>query len=116
MNNYHAGHWAEFIALTYLRLKGYRKIAANFVTGRGTGAGEVDLIVRRGRTVVFAEVKKRISLEDAAYAVEARQQRRIRRAAEAFLARYPDYAGCDIRFDAVLIRPPFGIRHVKNAF
>lgn len=116
MNNYRSGHWAEFVALTYLRLKGYRKVAANFITGRGTGAGEVDLILRRGKTLVFAEVKKRAALIDAAYAVQPRQKERIRRAAEGFLARHSGYAGFDIRFDAVLVKLPFTIRHVKNAF
>lgn len=116
MNNYHCGHWAEFVALAFLRLKGYRKVAANFVTGRGTGAGEIDLIVRRGKTIVFVEVKKRADLTAAACAVETRQQERIRRAAEVFLSRNSAYTGWDVRFDAVLVYPPFGLRHIKNAF
>lgn len=104
------------MALTYLRFKGYRRVAVNFVTGRGTGAGEVDLIVRRGATLVFVEVKKRASLEDAAYAIEPRQQIRIRRAASGFLAHRPQYADFDIRFDAVLVKLPCRLRHIKNAF
>ena len=53
MNNYYFGHFAEDVALWYLRLKGYRKVAKNYVTGRGTGAGEVDLIVKKSKTLVF---------------------------------------------------------------
>ncbi len=66
------------------RCKGYRVIAANYVTGRGTRAGEVDFIAVRGKTVVFVEVKQRSSLEKAAEAVLSRQQKRIWRGAEAF--------------------------------
>lgn len=116
MNNYRAGHFAEKLALLYLRCKGYHLLAQNYVTGRGTHAGEVDLIVRRGKTLVFVEVKKRSSLEEAAYAVRPPQQQRIRRAAEAFLAKNPLYAGYDLRFDAVLIRFPFQITHLQSAF
>lgn len=116
MNNYYSGHWAEFLALIYLRFKGWHKVKTNFVTGRGTGAGEIDLIVRRGKTIAFVEVKKRTTLDNAAYAIAPRQQERIRRSAENFLAHYPRYANFDVRFDAVLIKFPFHIRHIENAF
>ncbi len=116
MNNYHSGHWAEFLALTYLRLHGWRKVAANYTIGRGTGAGEIDLIVTRGQTLVFVEVKKRSSIENAAYAIEPRQQTRIRRAAEAFLASHQQYSGFDVRFDAVLVKLPLQICHITDAF
>ena len=116
MKNYHSGHFAETLALAYLRLKGYSKLADNYVTGKGTGAGEVDLIVRKGNIIVFVEVKKRTTIENAAYAITIKQQTRIRRAAEAFLAAYPQYANCDIRFDAVLVQFPYKIEHIKNAF
>lgn len=100
----------------YLRAKGYRKIAVNFVTGRGSGAGEVDLILCRNKTLVFAEVKARRSLDDAAEAILPRQQERIRRGAEAFLQQNPSFQSYDIRFDAVLIALPCRLQHLENAF
>lgn len=57
MNNYHSGHRAEFLARLLFRLKGYRILAANYVSGRGTHAGEVDFIAKRGNVLVFVEVK-----------------------------------------------------------
>ena len=116
MTNKNQGKFAEFMALQYLRLKGYALVSCNYITGRGTGAGEVDLIVKNQNTLVFIEVKKRQNLTTAAYAIQPKQQQRIRRGAEAFLAHYPEYQNFDIRFDAVLIALPFKIEHIENAF
>lgn len=110
------GHWAEFLVRLLFRLKGYRIVAVNYVTGRGTNAGEVDFVACRQNVIVFVEVKQRSSLEKAAYAVKSRQQRRIWRAAEAFLQKHPQYAAFDVRFDAVTVCLPFKIRHLPDAF
>ena len=116
MNNYKSGHWAELIALNYLRCCGYSLVCRNYQALRGTMAGEIDLIMRKGRTIVFVEVKKRSTLNNAAYAIQPRQQERIRYAAEAFLASHPQFAEFDIRFDAVLIAFPFKLKHLPDAF
>ena len=108
------GKAAEFLARLYLRCKGYHIIAANVITGKGTNAGEIDIIARRRKLIIFAEVKKRRTIEKAAYAISARQKERIRRGAETFIARHPQYAGFQFRFDAVLIRFPFSVRHLEN--
>lgn len=110
------GKFAEFMALQYMRLKGYALVSCNYITGRGTGAGEVDLIIKNQNTLVFAEVKKRQNITDAAYAIQPKQQQRIRKGAEAFLAHHPEYRHFDIRFDAILIELPFKIKHIENAF
>ena len=51
------GHWAEFLARLLFRLKGYRIVAVNYVTGRGTNAVEVDFVACRQNVIVFVEVK-----------------------------------------------------------
>ncbi len=104
------------IALNYLRCYGYSLVCRNYQALRGTMAGEIDLIMRKGRTIVFVEVKKRSTLDNAAYAIQPRQQERIRYAAEAFLASHPQFAEFDIRFDAVLIAFPFKLKHLPDAF
>jgi len=111
-----SGKAAEFIALQYLRLKGYHLVARNYITGKGTGAGEVDIILRHKNTLIFVEVKKRKTIEKAAYAIVPKQIQRIRRGAEAFLAKHPEYAAFDVRFDAVLVESLLKIQHIKNAF
>ena len=116
MNNYHKGQRAEFLARIYMILHGYRIIARNYVTGRGTTAGEIDFIAKRGHCIVFAEVKERQTLDSAAYAISAKQQQRLIRGAECFIKNNPQYQGFDLRFDAILIVLPFTIRHIKNAW
>lgn len=116
MKNNTSGHLAEFMARCLFRLKGYRILAANYVTGKGTHAGEIDFIAKRGKTIVFVEVKKRQSLENAAYAISEHQQQRIVNAAQAFLKKHPFYQNYNMRFDAVLVKLPFKIYHLPNAW
>ena len=110
------GKLAEFWARLWLRCHGYRILAANYRTGRGTHAGEIDIIALRRNMIIFVEVKKRSGLDKAAYAIRPAQQQRIIRGAEAFLQKHPAYQNCDVRFDAVLVSFPLWIRHIKNAW
>ncbi|MBP5343559.1 MAG: YraN family protein [Alphaproteobacteria bacterium] len=114
--NYKTGHFAEKITALLLICKGYRPIACNFVTGRGTGAGEIDLIMKHGKTLVFVEVKKRKDYITAAEAITQKNQLRTSRASEAFLRRYPQYSNCQIRYDAVLFFPKHWPVHIKDAW
>lgn len=70
--------------------------------------GEVDLIVRQGRTVAFCEVKSRSSdrFGTGAESVLAAKQRRIRRLAARWLSELTPAAGrarVEVRFDVVSI-------------
>lgn len=76
MNNYRNGHLAEYMAMWFLRFRGYRLLFQNYRCGKGTHAGEVDLIMLKKKTVVFIEVKQRQTLEKAAYAVLPPQKKR----------------------------------------
>src|ERR1041385_6265414 len=103
---------AESRAAACLIAKGYRIVARR---GRSP-VGEIEIVARRRRTLVFVEVKARERLDDAAEAVILRQQRRIIAAAEAWLAAHPDDVNCDIRFDVVLVAPKSLPRHIPAAF
>lgn len=116
MNNYRKGKRAEFLARWYMILHGYRIIARNYVIGRGTTAGEIDFIAKKGKTVVFVEVKQRQTLDSAAYAITHDQQRRLIRGAECFIKNNPQFQRFNLRFDAILVVLPWQIRHIKNAW
>lgn len=110
------GRAAETIAALWLMAKGYRVLGRRVRGAPGSGAGEIDLIARRGRTLAFVEVKTRPDLDEAAFAIGPEQRRRIVRAAEAFLAARPDLSGLTLRFDAVLVAPRRLPRHWPGAW
>ena len=103
---------AESRAAAMLVAKGYRIVARRW----RSPVGEIDIVARRRRTLVFVEVKARERLDDAAEAVIGRQQRRIIAAAEAWLATHPDDVDSDIRFDVMLVAPKSLPRHIMAAF
>jgi putative endonuclease len=103
---------AESRAATLLIAKGYRIAARRWKTP----VGEIDIVARRRRVLVFVEVKARERLDDAAESVTARGKRRIVAAANAWLAAHPDDVHRDIRFDVMLVAPGKLPRHIANAF
>jgi len=103
---------AESRAAALLVAKGYRIVARRW----RSPMGEIDIVARRRNTLVFVEVKARLTHDDAAEAVLPRQQRRIIAATEVWLARNPDDVTCDIRFDCVLVAPKSLPRHIMAAF
>ena len=83
-------------------LRGY------MVLGRNVWAGgnELDLVVRRGRRVVFVEVKRKRGdgYGDPLEMVGPEKVRRIRRAAAAWLALHPEIAGLELGFEIAAVR------------
>jgi len=109
---FRTGISAESRAAAYLVAKGFRILARRWKSP----AGEIDIVARRRRLLVFVEVKARNTIDEAAESLQARQQRRIAAAAEAWLAAYPDASIQDLRFDAVLVAPGKLPRHIPAAF
>jgi len=103
---------AESRAAALLLAKGFRIAARRW----RCPAGEIDIVARRGKLLIFVEVKARARLDDAAYSVTERQQRRVAAAASAWLAENPDDAISDMRFDAILVAPRSLPRHIAGAF
>lgn len=104
------GREAETLAAQYLTRHGLRIIARNFRI-RG---GEIDLVCRDGRTLVFVEVRLRSrgDFGGAAASITPGKQRRIILAARHYLAGQSD---CDCRFDCVLLDGQ-RLEWLKNAF
>lgn len=110
------GHFAERTAGWWLQLCGYRILARRW----RCAAGEIDLIVKRHRQLVFVEVKYRFHA-DQIVMPSSTQCRRIRSAAALFLAKYPEMSDAQCRFDLLIINHGriFGVGrivHLKNAW
>ena len=124
----HQGRTAEFVALVYLMLTCHRILARRW---RGS-AGEIDLVARRGRRIIFVEVKFRHRSDagsdagsgagsDAGGIPTAQQRQRIARAAQQFCRQRRISPAFELRFDLIQISPSFGgilfsIRHIRDAW
>ncbi len=109
---YRFGLAAETACVWWLRARGYRVLARRF----NARVGEIDIVARRGQLLVMVEVKARRGGDISLAVPTPRQRRRIARAAEAFLARSPRLADCDIRFDLMVARPWRLPRHLRDAW
>lgn len=105
------GRTAEALCAWWLRLHGYRIVARRY----RTPVGEIDLVARRGRILAFVEVKARGDVA-AIGAPQARQRRRIVRAAQAFLQRERRLAALDPRFDVISVARWHLPRHIADAW
>lgn len=100
--------------------------AAEFLAGRGLKLlernyrcrfGEIDLVLRDGRTLVFVEVRYRKdrSFGGAAESITSAKREKLLRAARHYMAAHREFPAC--RFDAVLLNGDSGdIDWVVNAF
>ena len=111
------GERGENMAAKHLRNLGYKIIHRNW---RG-GVGEIDIIARDGKTLVFVEVKTR-AYDDPTPEDQVNQFKRhqLTKAANYYLGRFGSVAPPPARFDVVAIvwpkgRPPI-VRHTPDAF
>lgn len=113
------GAWGEETAGVYLERKGYRILSR----GYRSRFGEIDLIVRDDRFLVFVEVKlrKNANFARAMEYVDARKQEKLRITAEIYLAQHPTCL--QPRFDVIEVYAPRGIEtrspeiyHLEDAF
>jgi putative endonuclease len=105
------GRAAERRVAWHYRLRGYRILARNV----RAGGVELDLVVRRGRRLVFCEVKQKTgrSHGDPLEAVDRWKRERLRRGAEAWLLANPRLSALEICFEVAAVRPD-GIERVAD--
>ncbi len=119
LSSYQKGQKGETRAAAYLRLRGYQVLERNYRVPQG----EIDLIARRGETLVFIEVKAR---KDDSHgtpieAVSPQKVKRVSAAAAVYLSHYDKpYNVC--RFDIIAVGPDknflgfLKVHHFENAF
>ena len=121
------GNHGEQLACRHLEALGYRLLDRNF----RTRYGEIDIVARSGRFLVFCEVKSRAGRSgptpfEPLASVGPRKQRQVRRMAAQWLDARRHSArnasgGDSIRFDAIGITLDaqgglLALDHIENAF
>jgi putative endonuclease len=104
---------AERRAAWWYRLRGYRVLDTN----AWLAGGELDVVARRGQSLVFCEVKSKsgTGFGDPLEMVTPVKAHRVRRAAEAWLASHPQLAQLTVSFDVVVVRGR-RLERLRNAF
>lgn len=107
------GQAAEDLALAHLEARGLRCVARNFRTRRG----ELDLVMRDGRELVFVEVRRRRggTFGDGIDSITTSKRRRLAAAADAYLRRCRG-APPPCRFDIVSIDGSGTVDWLADAF
>lgn len=110
------GEEGESIAASFLVKQGYRILERNY----RTVLGEIDIVARDGKALVFVEVKARSGPQfgPPQAAVDLRKQTKMSRVALSYL-KHKKVGSCDCRFDVVaIVRGSEGLRVdlFRNAF
>ena len=108
------GRIGERRAIWFFRLRGYRIVARNL----RLDAGEIDLVARRGGTVVIVEVKTRQSLSagEGHDAVDRRKRERLIALGGEYVERF---GGSQLRYDVLSLfwnGRRFVVTHYQDAF
>jgi putative endonuclease len=107
------GRHAEDLAAAYLQRQGLELVERNY----RCRFGEIDLIARDGKTLVFVEVRMRTSDDfgGAIASITAGKRDKLLRTARHYLAGKARAPAC--RFDALLVSgPEHSVEWLKNAF
>ena len=110
MNRADLGHMGEAVAAKYYIRQGYLLLNHNY----RTRMGELDLILYKADTIVFASAQRAAPAE----AVDYYKQQRLIAAAGQYLQQSP-YADANIRFDVVEVLPAgsgWQVHCIRDAF
>jgi len=78
--------------------------------------GEIDIVARKNRLIVFIEIKARTNLTQALEAVSPRQCKRIEGAAQIFLEQKTAGPYDGVRFDVIGVSPGRLPHHLQDAW
>ena len=109
---YFRGVCAEDSAIAH-----YENLGAVLLEHRWRGtAGEIDLVLREGDTVVFCEVKSSSTFDRARSRLSTMQIRRVYGAASEYLDKLPEGQLAEVRFDVAAIDGSGRVQITRNAF
>ena len=113
-NTKQIGDRAESVALAYLSSQGLKLVTRNFKCKHG----EIDLIMRDDKTLVFVEVRfrSRTDFGGGTESIDHRKQERIRKTAEFYLQKHVEYTRYPSRIDVVAVGPDIkDVNWIPNA-
>ena len=105
-----SGHAGEWLAALWLMGRGYQILGFRLKSR----AGEIDLLVCRGRVLAVVEVKRRATMEAALLALKPVQYDRLVAAGEAIRRNRPGLQRLDLRIDMVALAPWRVPRHLRG--
>jgi putative endonuclease len=111
LSSYKKGINAEMIVATYLMRHGYGIIKHRYKTQ----FGEIDIIARKEKLILFIEVKNRKSTSDREI-ISNHQKKRCCDAAAHFLASHQQFLSFAMRFDCFFIDRYGKLEHIENAW
>jgi putative endonuclease len=99
--SYYFGIFAEYIAIIFLTLKGYKILHRRYKTY----VGEIDLIAKKAGYLIAIEVKARKNLVLIEEVLSEKQKHRIKKAMMVFLSSAKNYSeNYGVRFDLVIVK------------
>ena len=110
------GKAGEDLAARYLKKNGYKVLERNYACP----VGEIDIIAKDKKTIIFVEVKTRRSMSygSARLAITPHKKRKISMTALYYL-KFNQQMGQDARFDVVTVQSTGGMQEIdliQNAF
>ncbi len=110
MHNHTRGLLAEYIVIIRYILKGYFPIKHRWKSKMG----EIDIILKRGKSIIFCEVKARSSDFNIENPVSYIQKQRIIKSAEYFIAINRNLKIKNTSFDLAIVKSIFDIKLYKG--
>lgn len=104
------GYIGEWIACAILLFKGFSIVARRYKTK----CGEIDIVAKKKKILIFVEVKARKNSEKCFVAITPKQMRRIQRASAIFVKNNPKYESFFARYDVILVANWTFPIHVEN--
>lgn len=111
--SYFFGLLAEYYVIFLLFFKGYKILEHRYKTK----LGEIDLIFKKGNTIIAVEVKARKNKNlQIGEVVSRRQLTRILNSLKIFLNKNEQYSNFISRVDVILVYNFLRVQHIKNAW
>lgn len=110
MNSYYKGLITEYISIIILILKGYRILGRRYKTHYG----EIDILTKKGKSIIAVEIKARHNGELTTEYVSKRQLTRIKNSLNFFIFNNKRYIDFNINIEIIVFTSYIKFKHFRN--